>query len=543
MYHFQGELENQSAEFKVTSVCGHVMEIDFAISHRSWNSCSPLELFKAPIVKQVKKDEMNGKIVKTIEREIRNASGLVLWLDCDREGENIAFEVIEICKRANGRLGRIYRARFSALIPRDIRFAMGNLNVPDVNMSYAVDARSEIDLRLGAAFTRFQTKSLGGRFHGLQEQLISYGSCQFPTLGFVVERYLLMERFKKQNFWTIVVEGDGVVFHWERNRLFDRFVCVVLYEMVVEVTNGRVSQVIAKENRKYKPVPLATVELQKKAANWLRMPSEVTMKIAEQLYNKGMISYPRTETEVFKKGTDLNALIQLQVDHDVWGDYANDLCNGGKFEHPKSGKHDDNAHPPIHPTKCVHSNSFSNNDEKKLYELITRHFLACCSRDAKGHQTKVTLQIGQENFHTSGQMVLEKNYLDIYKYESWSNKTIPVFRQGDPFVPKKIDMTMGETTPPTLLTEAELIAAMDRNGIGTDATIAEHINTIQKRKYAVKVQPNRLFKPTELGLALIQGYADIGYALGKPHLRAAVCTLFHFKIFLRSTRLKAIVQM
>jgi DNA topoisomerase-3 len=79
-------------------------------------------------------------------------------------------------------------------------------------------------------------------------------------------------------------------------------------------------------------------------------------------------------------------------------------------------------------------------------------------------------------------------------------------------------MSCFSTTPPKLLTESELIGLMDANGIGTDATIAQHIKTIQDRKYAVK--ENNVFTPTSLGAALVDGYNRIGYELSKPNLRA-----------------------
>ena len=96
------------------------------------------------------------------------------------------------------------------------------------------------------------------------------------------------------------------------------------------------------------------------------------------------------------------------------------------------------------------------------------------------------------------------------------------------FIPTCICMESGETTPPSLLTEADLIAKMDLNGIGTDATIAEHVKTILKREYAVKINGNVYFKPTQLGLALVQAYVQMGFDLAKPKLRAAVSTLEAF---------------
>ena len=94
------------------------------------------------------------------------------------------------------------------------------------------------------------------------------------------------------------------------------------------------------------------MELQKRSARFLKISSEETMRICEALYQKGFISYPRTETAFFAEGTDFNALIAAQETSGLWGDYARRLREGG-FAPPRRGKGDDHAHPPIHPTKLL----------------------------------------------------------------------------------------------------------------------------------------------------------------------------------------------
>lgn len=532
LFEFPYQIRGQQSQMVVTSVIGHIMELDFEASVRSWNSCDPVELFTAPVSKRIRSDETQKEIERTLQKEARYCQWLILWLDCDREGENIAYEVKSICEKANRKL-RVFRARFSALIPRDITHAVQNLSVPDEKLSLAVDARSEIDLRIGAAFTRFQTMRIKSKFPALNQEkkVISYGPCQFPTLGFVVERYLTIQNFEREPFYHISVthqqleqpDAPTTTFKWQRGHLFDRMACLCIYESLMESQTATIETVDKRPSWKRKPLPLTTVELQKRASRWLRISSEITMKAAESLYNKGLISYPRTETSKFKEGTDLMGLIKLHENHQQWGNYVTQqLLNGGKYEAPRHGSSDDQAHPPIHPTKCVDVNTLSDSNEKRVYEFVTLHFLACCSRDAKGSQTNVVMKLLGESFTASGLMVEERNYLEIYKYEKWNASAIPVYRRGDVFRPSTVVMLTGETNPPPLLSEADLIAKMDSNGIGTDATIAEHIKTILKREYAIKVNNNTQFKPTTLGLALVLSYEHMGLELAKPNLRAAM---------------------
>lgn len=120
-------------------------------------------------------------------------------------------------------------------------------------------------------------------------------------------------------------------------------------------------------------------------------------------------------------------------------------------------------------------------NEAKVYELVVRHFLACISRDATGSETIVNAQIVDEEFTATGLVIHERNYLEIYVYDKWNGKEIHQYQQGNRFNPTELGMKEGETSAPPMLTEAELIALMDKHGIGTDATHAEHINTIKER--------------------------------------------------------------
>ena len=111
------EFKNSRCSMTITSVTGHMMEVEFDPAYKVWSSCQPVDLFHAPISKSVKSESKD--IEKTLVAESRKCDTLLLWLDGDLEGENICFEVMQVCLKANPRLD-VYRARFSALIQRDI---------------------------------------------------------------------------------------------------------------------------------------------------------------------------------------------------------------------------------------------------------------------------------------------------------------------------------------------------------------------------------------------------------------------------------------
>jgi len=486
----------------------------------------------------------------------RSASALILWLDCDREGEAISDEVRFVCLKGNPRLGtqnRVFRAKFSTVLPGEIQRALRTLGRVNENFVQAVQARSEHDLRVGAAFTRFQTLRLQKKFDGFCDRgVISYGPCQFPTLGFVVERWARIETFIPEDFWflemTIQLNEDGSVvnsehdnsnavvngynrqstqgrtirLNWKRVRLYDRVLTMAIYDSCLESGEAVVTSLTGRPKNKWRPIPLATVELQKRASKYLRIGSDELMQKAEELYQQGFISYPRTETEKFRPEFNHHELIQsFQAVAGEFGDYANKLLSNNNFQNPRAGQHDDNAHPPITPAKAVDPETIGDLTQRKIYTLVVKHYLACCSRDAVGRETELTLKLASEEFVAKGLMILEKHWLDIYHpWERWSTGQgeLPRALVGSRITPTSLTMNEGQTTPPQPISEVELIALMDKNGIGTDATIAQHITTICERHYAEK-DHNQRFHPTKLGIALVEGYNSMGYQLNKPDLR------------------------
>jgi hypothetical protein len=348
-----------------------------------------------------------------------------------------------------------------------------------------------------------------------------------PTMGFVVDRYLLIRNFVPERFWYLQVvagkEKEGklvtATFKWDRDSLYDKSVVQSFFDISKGDSGGEaIVRKLKKQRRtKRKPIPLTTVELQKIGTRKLKMTGHEIMSIAEKLYTSGFISYPRTETDQFPSTINLQKIVGDLIhfpDRKVQ-EFIEKMQTQNQFEKPRAGTHNDQAHPPIHPVRLPTNLT---DREMRVYDFITRHFLACCSKDAVAEGTDVEISIGLEKFHTSGVNITERNFLDVYPFDYWGEAEVPGFYEGEKFRPKSFEMKEGTTTAPSYLTESDLIGLMEKNQIGTDSTIHEHIKTIQDRKYAFK--QGMLFKPTNLGVSLIEAYNSIGIDLGKPVLRA-----------------------
>lgn len=518
------DLNNDTMIF--TSVLGHLYESDFDVKYKNWTGCDEYELFDADIIKTIRGDLIGIK--NNIQKLSKNIKMAVIWTDCDREGENIGQQIESLIDKRIV----VKRARFSGISRHEIMQAYENLQ--DINMkeSDAVDARIELDLRCGSVFTRLQTLNLrntereGNEDNSVKTGVISYGQCQIPTLNFVVERQKQIDNFVPENFYSLSLKHNKNVFTWKRGNIFDKNAVVHFYNMLCEVS-CIVSKVTCKEVSKIKPFPLRTVELQKVCATYYKMAGNEIMDIAEKLYNRGYISYPRTETDSFANNFGFERILNKLKEDTEYTNYLDNFA----FKHPRCGKNNDQAHYPIYPLK---SGNDLSGKERNVYDFVARRFIACCSENAKGDETVIGLKMCapvkrsfgvEEYFELRGLKIKERNYLDIYKYDTWGTKEIFKWKEyveGKTLERKKGELSVkdSKTTVPQDLMEKDLIVLMDKNGIGTDATIHEHINKIQVRKYAYKI--GQYIKPTDLGMNLINAYRELELPIHECQIRKAM---------------------
>lgn len=540
-YHFRTKFSwlPDSADVVMTSVRGHLTELVLPPGMQ-WGHTDPFELFKCPVNFNVS-ESMLGVAENLLDLATK-ADYLMIWTDADREGEFIGGEISGLVRIQDQRL---YRAHFSHLEPAHIWYAANNPKRLNQNEVQAVKARIEIDLRSGYAFTRLLTSNLK-QPQQQQNAVVSFGNCQFPTMGFVVDRFERIRNFKPEQIYTIAMvikmgSDEKVKMNWQRGHVLDRLAITAIYQSCINSPSSKIVKLVSLKDSptsNWAPLPLTTVELQKDCSRLFKFSAKDTLSIAEKLYQQGLISYPRTETDSFANSTNFTELINRQCGSSIWGQYAQSLLQN--FRQPRKGKNNDEAHPPIHPVSPP-TTPLSGKDAK-VYEYITRRFLACLSHDAKGSKRTLVVKWSDEVFTASGLTVLERNYLDIYPYSNWKS-TLPIPNTHlNEFDIHQCKISSSKTSPPTGLTETELIALMDVNGIGTDATIAEHIEKVIQRGYIVKSngpvnvlpqQPNgrpgtgKYLLPTKLGYGLVNGFGKVlnpiqgglDVSLTKPFLR------------------------
>ena len=424
VHEYSGRFLDRPANFRFTSVAGHVMTCDFPASYNNWDRVEPVELFKAPTIK--KEANPNMHMPKFLQREGKNCDYLVLWLDCDKEGENICFEVMEalapVMQVSMYNPQTVYRARFSALTATDIKRAMKSLVLPNKLESLSVEARMEIDLRIGCAFTRFQTRFFHGKYGDLDSSVISYGPCQTPTLAFCVDRHDKIQSFQPEPYWVLVVKvrpctteaAAELTLDWGREREFKQQNAKSALSEVKAHGRAKATDISFKEKTKPRPQGLNTVELLRVCSASLGIGPHQAMQVAERLYTQGYISYPRTETTSYPKNFDFQSLVRMFVSSSELGSSVQELLQEG-LNKPKGGV-DHGDHPPITPCRVADQNEIYDRDGWRIYDYVVRHFLGSISGDLRYKQTTITFMIGKELFTKTGAVV---TYPGFSKFMNW----------------------------------------------------------------------------------------------------------------------------
>lgn len=558
-YTFVQSFEGSRETFMCTSVAGHVFEIDFD-SELNKSSVPQERLFERGHVRYSLTDS-GSTVSKHLKSIAGKATQLVLCLDNDREGENICFEVLKVLKPVLRSDCRVRRARFSAVTKAEIHHAFCNLCKPDQNLSDAVEARQELDLKIGVAFTRFQTAHLHAQFADLQSSTISYGPCQTPTLSFCVSRHDEIQRFRSKQIFSLnvsaLIENQPYPLKWQGTPSESRAIIEEKQASIFGKGATRSLKVLCFKSNKntiVRPLPMNTVALLKAASTVLGISPNSAMALAERLYITGYISYPRTESTVYPSGYNLREIVCALKESTSAkiSQCAQNLLPSSKgssnikerYTNPRKGA-DQGDHPPVMPTGLIpHGLS---GDELSLYNLVTKHFLATVSPDAVYSHSLLTLQsvdLPSETFLLSVTDVLDQGWKALYNTTEFTSmqdadlsddtasdsvllsKDIlqSISTNGTQLTIASVEIKPGMTKPPGYLSESDLLGLMEKHGIGTDASMATHIGNIVARSYVdLRVTGRRrCLVPTSMGISLIHGYQLIDGDLSSPQLRASI---------------------
>ncbi|QSZ68042.1 DNA topoisomerase I [Methanofollis aquaemaris] len=489
----------------VVGLKGHVVEVDFEPGYTNWRSAErpPRSLIDAGTVKR----PTEKKIVALLQKMAKKADQVIIATDFDAEGELIGKEALELVQAVNPRVP-ILRARFSAITPQEIRRAFAEPTELDFALAAAGESRQIIDLVWGASLTRFI--SIAARRGGAN--ILSVGRVQSPTLAMIVDREREIERFVPEPYWMLTLQTEKDHTPLELRHTAGRFTDRDEAFGAKERTKDPLTVTEVKEGVKHDraPTPFDTTALLV-AAGRVGISAANAMRIAEDLYMNGFISYPRTDNTVYPATLDLDEVLGMLTKTA----FANETRWVEKHRRPTPtrGKKSSTDHPPIHPTGPATREQLGE-DRWKLYELVVRRFLATLSPDAEWATMKVNFDAGGEPYTATGGRLKEEGWRRVYPYSRAAERIIPVCTVGERLPILSVDLEEKETQPPPRYTQSRLIQTMEELGLGTKSTRHEVIQKLISRRY---VQDGPL-RPTLVGRAVIESLEAHADTITRPDM-------------------------
>lgn len=448
------------------------------------------------------------KHLNDIIAALKDCDTLILASDPDREGEAIAWHILEELKekkKLNGK--KIERVVFHEITKSAVKEGIENPREIDQDLVSAYMARRALDYLVGFNLSPILWRKLPGSK--------SAGRVQSVALRLICDRENEIDKFKAEEYWTIDVDlltaqKAEMLTHLINldGKKLDKFTInseekALAAKAKIEAQNFAISNVERKKASRYPAPPFTTSTLQQEAARKLRFSAKKTMQVAQKLYEAGIITYMRTDAVNLSKEA-------IKACREAIEKYfgASYLPKTAK-EYKNKTKNAQEAHEAIRPSDVMNTPKKMelklDSDAYKLYELIWKRTVACQMNpaildrvvvDAKSADGKILLR-------ANGQVIQFDGFLKLYQEskddsdDDDENAILPNVETGESVEKKEIKPAQHFTTPPPRFTEASLVKKLEELGIGRPSTYANIIAVLQERKY-VKVEKLR-FIPEDRG--------------------------------------------
>lgn len=477
-------------DYKVVSSKGHIR--DLSTKGKFGLGVNIEEHFKPDYVSIKGKK----KVIDELKKEAKKADFVYLATDPDREGEAISWHLYDALGLDKEHYQRIV---FNEITKNAILESFNHARMIDQNLVNSQETRRILDRIIGFRLSKLiQNKTSGS----------SAGRVQSVALKLIVDREREIDAFLKEEYWTI----DAIFSDFKasltqfKNKKIEIKDEIQANKILQELSNSfKIENVEKKSRKKQSKAPFTTSTLQQAASNLLNMNAKKTMSIAQKLYEGielesetvGLISYMRTDS--IRLSNDFIIDTKKYIESKYGKEYVGSVKVSKKTENVQD------AHEAIRPTSInrdpMSVKPYLKPDEYKLYRLIYYRALASLMASAMTDNTTVLLNNNDYIFKATGQIITFDGYLKVYSdYETTKDEILPPFDtyKSNVIVSNEIVKEQHFTQPPARYTEAKLVEAMEKLGIGRPSTYATIMSNIKDRGY-VSLEEKK-FKPTDIGI-------------------------------------------
>ncbi len=457
-------------------------------------------------------DPKSAKRLNEIAQAVKGADKLILATDPDREGEAISWHLLQVLDRKK-LLGKIpvERVVFNAVTKEAVLEAMRHPRQIDEPLVNAYLARRALDYLVGFTLSPVLWRKLPGAR--------SAGRVQSVALRLVCDRELEIERFKAQEYWTIIAalatdkneafEARLVSAEGEKLEKFDIPDAENAERLKAALEGGRftVAKIESKSQRRNPAAPFTTSTLQQEASRKLGFSPRQTMQLAQRLYEgvdlggetEGLITYMRTDgVQIVPEA--VSAIRKL-----VTGAYGDRYVPSSPRQYETKAKNAQEAHEAIRPTDFSKApdkiGRYLDADGLKLYKLIWQRTLASQASSAEIERTSVDIDVAGTDgkpygVRATGSVIRFDGFLKIYEEgvddAVGEDGALPAMNEGQAVDPRGIEAKQHFTEPPPRYSEATLIKKLEELGIGRPSTYASTLNVLRERDY-VRIDKKRLY--------------------------------------------------
>ena len=510
--------------WQVTYAFGHLIQLAMPenYGYNSWSKGNlpmlPKEFVMIPRQKKEGKTYKNDpgvmKQLRIIKHLFEQADEIIGATDSAREGEAILRYIVNYLNIKKP----IMRLWINSLTDTAIKDGLANLQ-PDSNydnLFLAAKARSEADWLVGMNAT--QACSITGK------SLYSIGRVQTPTLVMIVERYLQNKEFKSVPFWQVALNTTDSVKLTSAGKWDEKAEAERAYNTVSKARSGKVIKAEKKQKTELPPLLFSLTDLQKTANSKCGYSADKTLNIAQSLYEKQLISYPRTGSSYIPDDVydTIPGLLQNPV-FDKFREAVSAIVKPSKRSVDASKIEDHHA---LLVTGIDPMTKGLKPDEQVIYDMILGRMVEAFSNPCEKLVSAYTVDAGGYLFTVSSTVILEKGWRAVYGADDKERPNVPVWRQGETICFTGAELQPGQTKPKPLHTEGTLLAAMETcgkdindeaqreaikdSGIGTPATRAGIIETLVARNYIVREKKSLV--PTPKGMEIYKIVKDMDIA-------------------------------
>ncbi len=409
-------------------------------------------------------------IVSKLKKLAKEATKVYLATDEDREGESIAWHLLEALKLPED----TSRIVFHEITKPAIKYAITNPRVVNMPLVHAQQARRIIDRLVGFEISPILWRKISGAK--------SAGRVQSPVVRLVVEREQEITNFKAETTYKIKAEliSNNSKFLVKLNKSFASK--QQTEEFVKHLLNAKlqITDIKTKPSKKSPSPPFMTSTLQQEASQKLGFSVKQTMTLAQNLYRDGHISYMRTDS------LNLSDIALASAKSIITNKYGSDYANPRHYKTKNSSAQE--AHEAIRPTDLSKTSLGANEKEEKLYNLIRKRTLASQMSSAILDKTKVVISIANKDevFIAEGEVLKFAGFLKVYDFDTSKDKLLPELKINQNPTIDTLDAKETFSKPKPRYTEASLVKKIEEMGIGRPSTFASMISTVQERGYIVK---------------------------------------------------------